>query len=89
VICVSFFPADSRGKGAQIFNLIWWTIEIFAPYVLGTTRRLNGTKIECDKPHLFCFSIYFLSVVFHSSNPLLSPTIPVKFFGKKHYLEKI
>jgi hypothetical protein len=30
-ICVSFFPADSRGKGPQIFNLIWWPIEIFAP----------------------------------------------------------
>ena len=43
ISALAFFSADSRGKGAQIFNLIWWPIEIFAPYVRGTIRRLGET----------------------------------------------
>jgi len=39
-ICVSFFSADSRGKGLQIFKLIWRPIELFAPEEQHVNRKI-------------------------------------------------
>jgi hypothetical protein len=44
ISALAFFSADSRGKGLQIFNLIWWPIEIFAPEEHYVTRKYKLSR---------------------------------------------